>query len=199
MRSGLRSARRLHNDTARKNLRRHFSAKPNATRVPVRRNIRRTDRTARSCRKRTDCRIELPRPSLLHCKGPPSATPTSIGSSAGVLQRQLPLSVFWKANVFSIRSLCATEKLSLLSCNGVAFPDRRSQHRPVQADAIGLQTANGDSTIISTSAVTRASCADTSVSIWNTRLTKRKSSQALAEWICATHKSTASASGTGEN
>jgi hypothetical protein len=45
-------------------------------------------------RKRTDCRIELPRLSLLHCKGPPSATPTSIGASAGVLQRQLPLSVF---------------------------------------------------------------------------------------------------------
>jgi hypothetical protein len=31
--------RRLHNDTARKNLRRHFSAKRNATRIPVRRNI----------------------------------------------------------------------------------------------------------------------------------------------------------------
>jgi hypothetical protein len=36
----------------------------------------------------------LPRLSLLHCKGPPSATPTSIGSSAVVWQRQLPLSVF---------------------------------------------------------------------------------------------------------
>jgi hypothetical protein len=40
----------------------------------------------------------------------------------------------------------------------------------VQPDAIGLQTANGDRTIISTSAVTSASCADTSVSIWKTRL-----------------------------
>jgi hypothetical protein len=58
----------------------------------------------------------------------------------------------------------------------------------VQPDAIGLQTANGDSTIISTSAVTKASCADTSVSIWKTRLTERKSSQALAEWICATDR-----------
>jgi hypothetical protein len=82
---------------------------------------------------------------------------------------------------------------------GFAFPDLRSQHRPVQPDAIGLQTENGDRTIISTSAVTSASCADTSVSIRKTRLTERKSSQALAEWICATHKSTASASGTGEN
>jgi hypothetical protein len=68
---------------------------------------------------------------------------------------------------------------------------------PVQLDAIGLQTANGASTIISTSAVTSALCSAISLSISNTRLTLRKSWQALAEWICATHRSTPSASGRG--
>jgi hypothetical protein len=79
--------------------------------------------------------------------GPLSATPKSTGWSAGVSQRQ-PLSVFWNANAFSILSLRATEKPSLLAGDGFA------QHMPVQLDAIGLQSANGESTIISTSAVT---------------------------------------------
>ena len=39
----------------------------------------------------------------------------------------------------------------------VALPALKSQQVPVQSDAIGLHTANGDSTIISTSAVTSAS------------------------------------------
>ena len=130
--------------------------------------------------------------SCLTYYGPLSATPKSTGWSAGVLQRQ-PLSVFWNANAFSIRSLRATEKPSLIAGDGVA------QHMPVQLDAIGLQSANGESTIISTSAVTSALCSATSLSISNTRLTLRKSWHVLAEWICATHKSTPSASGKGEN
>jgi len=81
------------------------------------------------------------------------------------LQRQPPLSVFWNANAFSIFNLCATEKLSRLPGDGSAFPDFGSQHVPVQVEAIGLQTANGDSTTISTSAVTRASFSATSLSI----------------------------------
>src|SRR6266567_6915100 len=63
--------------------------------------------------------------------GPLSATPKSTGWSAGVLQRQ-PLSVFWNANAFSIRSLRATEKPSQIAGDGFA------QHMPVQLDAIGL-------------------------------------------------------------
>src|SRR5207302_1919614 len=118
--------------------------------------------------------------------------------SLAELQRQPPLSVFSNANDFSIFNLCATEKLSLLPSDGPAFPDFGSQHVPVQLDAIGLQTANGARTSISTSAVTRAFCPVTSLSISKTRVTVRKSSQVLAEWICATHKSTASASGEGE-
>jgi hypothetical protein len=126
--------------------------------------------------------------------GPLSATPKSTGWSAGVLQRQPP-SVFWKANAFSIRNLRATEKPSLITHDGFGWPGLSLQHMPVQLDAIGLQTANGASTIISTSAVTSALCSAISLSISNTRLTLRKSWQALAEWICATHRSTPSASG----
>src|ERR1700682_5131272 len=85
------------------------------------------------------------------------------------------------------------------SGDGFAFPDFGSQHVPVQVDAIGLQTANGDSTTISTSAVTRAPFSATSLSISNNTLTEGKSSQLLAEWIWATHRSTASASGEDES
>jgi hypothetical protein len=132
--------------------------------------------------------------SSLTFYGPLSATPKSTGWSAGVLQRQPP-SVFWKANAFSIRNLRATEKPSLITHDGFGWPGMSLQHMPVQLDAIGLQTANGASTIISTSAVTSALCSAISLSISNTRLTLRKSWQALAEWICATHRSTPSASG----
>jgi hypothetical protein len=100
----------------------------------------------------------------------PSATPKSTGCSAVALQRQLPPSVFWNAKAFSILSRCATPKLSLLASDGLALPDFKSQQVPVQLDAIGLQTANGESTTISTSAVTSALCSATSLSISNTRL-----------------------------
>jgi len=49
---------------------------------------------------------------------------------------------------------------------------------PQQVEAIGLHTAKGESTFISTSAVTSACSAETSVSIWMMRLTRRKSPQA---------------------
>ena len=81
------------------------------------------------------------------------------------MQRQLPLSLFRNANVFSILNLCATDILSRLPGDGLVLPDFKSQHVPVQLDAIGLQTANGESTIISTSAVTSALCSATSLSI----------------------------------
>ena len=82
-----------------------------------------------------------------------------------MLQRQRPLSVFWNANAFSILNRCVTDKLSRLPGDGFGLPDFESQQVPVQPDAIGLQTANGDSTIISTSAVTSALCSATSLSI----------------------------------
>jgi hypothetical protein len=62
--------------------------------------------------------------------------PKSAGCSAVVLQRQLPLSVFWNANAFSTLNLYATDKLSLLPGDGFALPDFTSQHVPVQLDAI---------------------------------------------------------------
>jgi hypothetical protein len=77
-------------------------------------------------------------------------------------------------------SRCATPKLSRLVGDGLALPDVKSQQVPVQLDATGLQTAKGESTIISTSAVTSALWPATSLSISNTRLTLRKSSQLLA-------------------
>jgi len=48
---------------------------------------------------------------------------------------------------------------------GFALPDLISQHVPVQFEAIGLQTANGESTTISTAAITVASCSATSLPI----------------------------------
>jgi hypothetical protein len=78
-----------------------------------------------------------------------------------VPQRQLPEAVLWNANVFSICTRWATEKLSLFPGVGLGFLDFGSQHVPVQLEAIGLQTANGDSTIISTPAVTSALCSAT--------------------------------------
>src|SRR6266403_4218602 len=98
----------------------------------------------------------------------------STGCRAGVLQRQPPLSVFWNANAFSILNLRATEKPSLITHDGFAWSGFSLQHMPVQLDAIGLQTANGESTIISTSAVTSALCSTISLSISNTRLTLKK-------------------------
>jgi hypothetical protein len=95
--------------------------------------------------------IRMNGPSLTYY-GPLSATPKSTGRSAGVLQRQ-PLSVFWNANAFSIRSFRAIAKPSLVTHDGFASPSFTSQHMPVQLDAIGLQSPNGESTIISTSAV----------------------------------------------
>src|SRR5215472_4889281 len=83
-------------------------------------------------------------------------------------------------------------------CDGLGLPVDGSQQVPVQLDAIGLQTAKGWSTIISTSAVTSAVSPATSLSISNTRFTLRKSSQVLAAWICATQTSTASALGSAE-
>ena len=71
------------------------------------------------------------------------------------------------ANAFSIFNLLPTTILSLLPLlpgNGFASP-ALSQHIPVQFDAIGLQTANGDSTTISTPAVTSALCSATWLSI----------------------------------
>jgi hypothetical protein len=91
--------------------------------------------------------------------------PKSTGCSAVVVQRQPPLSVFWNANAFSILNLWETGRLSLLSSEGFALPDFISQHVPVQPDATGLHTANGERTIISTSAVTSAFCSATSSSI----------------------------------
>jgi hypothetical protein len=75
---------------------------------------------------------------------PLNATPSSIGCSAPVLQRQ-PLSAFWNANDFSILSRCATGRLSRLSGAGFAWPEPKSQQVPVQVEAIGLQTENGAS------------------------------------------------------
>src|ERR1700722_17662591 len=123
--------------------------------------------------------------------------PKSTGCSDVVLQRQ-PLPAFRNANAFAILKRCATDKLSRLPGAAFALPDFRSQQVPVQPDATGLQTANGDSTIISTSAVTSALSSATLLPIWDTRLTARKVSQALAAWICAPQSSTASASGNGE-
>ena len=96
-----------------------------------------------------------PRASRLY--GPLVATPTSTGCSAGELQRQ-PSSVFWNANDFSILTRCATEKLSRLPGIGFGLPALISQQVPVQLEAIGLQTANGESTTISTAAITVAFC-----------------------------------------
>src|ERR1700722_17953677 len=91
--------------------------------------------------------------------GPPlSAIPRSTGCNAAELQRQPP-AIFWNANDFSILTRCATAKLSWPGgARGPAFPDRKSQQVPVQPDAIGLQTANGDRKTISPSAFTRAHC-----------------------------------------
>jgi hypothetical protein len=96
---------------------------------------------------------------------PPIATPTSTGWSVVVLQRQPPLSLFWNANVFSILNRRATENPSLLPGASFGLSDFGSQHIPVQLEAIGLQTANGERTTISISAVTRALCSATSLSI----------------------------------
>src|SRR5580693_2915212 len=101
--------------------------------------------------------------------------PTSTGCSAEVSQRQLPLSVFWNANDFSIFNRCATGKLSRPPGGGLALPDFGSQQVPVQFAATGLQTEKGERTTISTSAITWASCGDILESIWETRLTRRKS------------------------
>jgi adenylate cyclase len=78
--------------------------------------------------------------------GPLSATPRSTGWSAGVLQRQ-PLSVFWNANAFSIRSLRATEKPSRIAGDGFA------QHIPVQLDAMAPEKIARKLVLIGTSAV----------------------------------------------
>ena len=97
--------------------------------------------------------------------GPLVATPTSTGCRAVELQRQPPSSVFWKTNDFSILNRCATEKPSRVPGIGFALPDFTSQHVPVQFEAIGLQAANGESTTISTAAVTVAFCSATSLLI----------------------------------
>ncbi len=57
----------------------------------------------------------------------------------------------------------------------------------MQPDAIELQTAKGERTTISTSAVTVASCSVSLRSIWETRLTARKFPQALADGFVPTH------------
>src|SRR5262249_20328396 len=108
--------------------------------------------------------------------------PISIGDSAVELQRQ-PLSAFWKAKAFSIRMRRDTGKLSRLDSGDddlAALPSLMSQQEPVQLEAIGLHAANGDSTIISTCAVTVALCSATWLLTSITRLTRRKSSQVLA-------------------
>jgi hypothetical protein len=61
--------------------------------------------------------VRMNGPSLHFIYGPLTATPKSTGWSAGVVQRQ-PLSVFRNANAFSIRSLRATEKPSLITHDG---------------------------------------------------------------------------------
>jgi hypothetical protein len=71
------------------------------------------------------------------CYRPLTTTPKSAGWSADVSQRQLPLSVFWNANAFSILNLRATEKASLLPGGGFSPPGLKSQHIPVQLEAIG--------------------------------------------------------------
>jgi len=97
--------------------------------------------------------------------GPLSATPKSIGCSDVVLQRQPPASAFWNANAFSTFNRYATNTLSRLPGVGLGLPSFRSQQAPVQLEATELQAANGESAIISTSAVTRASHPATSLSI----------------------------------
>src|ERR1700712_695587 len=120
--------------------------------------------------------------------------PSSIGCNAVEPQCQ-PSPDFWNAKDFLILTRCASGKLALLPGDGLACPDCRSQHEPVQAEAIGLQAANGDSTTISTSARTLALCSEILLSTGIIRVTDRKAPQPLAEWICATQRSTASASG----
>jgi hypothetical protein len=61
--------------------------------------------------------------------------------------------------------LRATEKASVRPGGGFDPSDLKSQHIPVQLEAIGLQTANEDVTTISTSAVTSALFSATWLSI----------------------------------
>src|ERR1700722_1271082 len=110
----------------------------------------------------------------------PSATPRVTGCSAVALQRQPSLSVFLNAKAFSILIRCDTGKLSRLAGAGCALPVFRSQQVAVPLDATGAQAAKGESTIISTSAVTSALCSATSLSISSTRMVLRKSPQLLA-------------------
>jgi hypothetical protein len=59
-----------------------------------------------------------------------------------------------------------------LGAGGFGCPDCKSQHVPVQFDAIGLQIPNGANTFISISAVTIASCADTMLAPENETVAK---------------------------
>src|SRR5215472_8652044 len=122
--------------------------------------------------------------------------PEPTGCSADALQRQRPFSVFWNGKAFSIRRRTVTGKLSLLvGDDGPALPVFRSQHVPVQLDAIELQAAKGESTTISIPTVTSAFWFATWLSSSNTRLTLKKSPQEFFAWICETQRSTESAFG----
>ena len=78
------------------------------------------------------------------------------------------------------------------------FPDFKSQQVPVQPDAMGLQAVNGERTTISISVVTSASVAGLLAVDLKDPVHREEIPAGLAEWIWATHRSTASAFGTGD-
>jgi hypothetical protein len=80
--------------------------------------------------------------------------------------------------------------IGLLEREGLLDPEpvRNAETIPTSRRWIGL--AGGESTIISTSAVTSALCSATSLSISNTRLTLRKSSQVLVASLRAAARRT---------
>src|ERR1700749_572960 len=95
-----------------------------------------------------------------------------------------------------MRTREVTARLSrLFGGAGAALPVLIFPHVPVQFDAAGVQTREGDSTTISMPAVTSAPWSAPSLSSSYTRLTRRKSPQGFCAWICETQRSTASAFG----
>jgi len=81
----------------------------------------------------------------------------------------------------SARARIATRRVAQLHVQVIADDAALLMARTRDGDATGLQTAKGESTTISTSAITLASRSATSRSISKTRWTERKLSQLLAE------------------
>ena len=148
--------------------------------------------------RQTECRVA----SQTHCNigatelgkstqcarvtAPLCAVPYSTGRNVSVLQRQLRPAVFWNANDFSIREPVARPRHFPGCPAWTVFGCRvcKSQHVPVQVDAIGLQTANGASTFISTCGRHDRLASETSVSSCSNAADAQEIPQVLAEWIC---------------